>query len=456
MPTQPFRVFTNRGVRPIIREDLAVEKVGRLPASVSYSRGQVLAELFGTDEVQTITITGEPTGGTFTLSFGGSTTTALAYNATPAQIQAALLAIAPIGNSAVQTVTLGGNPTGGIFTLGYDGVATGNIAYNATSTVVQAALEAISSIGAGNVVVSGSAGGPYTLTFQGYMANKPIAALGATAFGLVPTTATVTVAVVNPGGGATNNLAVSAQRSKYLLTLAPGTDGGAFALRITRAGYDPQTIASQAWNVSAANLDTAIEGLSSIGTAGVVTTLAGEVYTLVFANSLGDINVEVVNDTTNDGGVAEGGIVVTEGGAGGPYVVTFQNRFGETNVAAITADATLLTGGSSPGVTIATPTAGSAGTVGTWTAYDPTAVNGAQIAKGILVYDSTTDANGYITTGQVSTGAAISGAKSLTAPILVAGYVDTRECVGLTEEAVAQLGRIVQGSLSAGGILKIN
>lgn len=40
--------------------------------------------------VQTVKINGEPTGGVFTLTFCGETTAALAYNASPAEINAAL------------------------------------------------------------------------------------------------------------------------------------------------------------------------------------------------------------------------------------------------------------------------------------------------------------------------------------------------------------------------------
>ena len=40
--------------------------------------------------VQLVTLTGTPTGGTFTISYGGNTTTALAYNAAAATIQTAV------------------------------------------------------------------------------------------------------------------------------------------------------------------------------------------------------------------------------------------------------------------------------------------------------------------------------------------------------------------------------
>lgn len=46
--------------------------------------------------VQTITITGTPTGGTFTVTYQGQTTTAIAYNASAATVQAALLALSTI------------------------------------------------------------------------------------------------------------------------------------------------------------------------------------------------------------------------------------------------------------------------------------------------------------------------------------------------------------------------
>ena len=46
------------------------------------------------------------------------------------------------------------------------------------------------------------------------------------------------------------------------------------------------------------------------------------------------------------------------GNAGGPYTVEFVGQLANSNVAAMTADASGLTGGTSPTVTIATATAG--------------------------------------------------------------------------------------------------
>jgi hypothetical protein len=73
----------------------------------------------------------------------------------------------------VQTVTITGSPTGGTFTLTYGGNTTAGIAFNAAASAVQSALVALASIGAGNVSVSGS--GPYTVTFQGALAGTNVA-----------------------------------------------------------------------------------------------------------------------------------------------------------------------------------------------------------------------------------------------------------------------------------------
>lgn len=61
------------------------------------------------------------------------------------------------------TVTITGAPTAGTFTLSVGGQTTAGIAYNAAASAVQAALVALSSVGAGNATVTGSAGGPYSV-----------------------------------------------------------------------------------------------------------------------------------------------------------------------------------------------------------------------------------------------------------------------------------------------------
>lgn len=87
----------------------------------------------------------------------------------------------------VQTVTITGTPTGGTFTLSYNGQVTGNIAFNATAATVAAALVALPGIGASaNVAVTGGPGPgtPWVVTFQGLLGNLPQNVLVANGAGL--------------------------------------------------------------------------------------------------------------------------------------------------------------------------------------------------------------------------------------------------------------------------------
>lgn len=93
-------------------------------------------------------------------------------------------------------VTLGTQSSGN-FTLTYKSQTTANIAFNATAATVQSALAALTSIPAGAVAVSGSTGGPYTVTFSGALANDS-SLLTANFTGLgTPGNASLASAVVN-------------------------------------------------------------------------------------------------------------------------------------------------------------------------------------------------------------------------------------------------------------------
>lgn len=73
----------------------------------------------------------------------------------------------------VQSITTTGTPTGGSFTLNFEGVVSGAIAFNAAAAAIQTTLQAMSNIGTGNVIC---AGGPLpaavTCTFQGDLAGQ--------------------------------------------------------------------------------------------------------------------------------------------------------------------------------------------------------------------------------------------------------------------------------------------
>ncbi len=68
-------------------------------------------------------------------------------------------------------LTITGDPTGGTFTVTYDGQTTGGVAYDATAAVLQTALEALSTIAVGDVAVTGDAGGPWTMELKGTLAG---------------------------------------------------------------------------------------------------------------------------------------------------------------------------------------------------------------------------------------------------------------------------------------------
>lgn len=135
---------------------------------------------------QTLTITGSPTGGTFTITANGEETAPIDFDASAATVETELLALSigtvdvsgsaggpwvldwsiPVDwDDATSTLSHSGTPTGGTFVLRVDGEATDPIDYDADGAAIQTALEALSNLVPGDVSVSGSAGGPWTLTF---------------------------------------------------------------------------------------------------------------------------------------------------------------------------------------------------------------------------------------------------------------------------------------------------
>ena len=285
-------------------------------------------------DVQTLTVTGSPTGGNFTLSFGGQTTGTIAFNAAAADVQNALSALATIGagNVAcsggplpanpvtitftgtlafktqqaialgannltggttpapkidhktsgaaqvndVQSLSLVGNPTAGTFSLSFGG-QTANIAYNAQASDVQNALGALSSVGDNNVACTG---GPLpsaavTISFQKALGASPLPVITAgpsTLAGPAPTVKHTTTGVT--GANEVQTLSVSGSPT-----------GGGFTL-----SFGGQTTASIAFNATAAQVQTALAALTSIQ-AGNITCAGGPLPTssvsITFQGTLG-------------------------------------------------------------------------------------------------------------------------------------------------------------------------
>lgn len=82
------------------------------------------------------------------------------------------------------TLNITGTPTGGTYTLLVNGYATAPIAYNATNTAIAAAINAISGVtGVSGVGASGTAPGPFTITFP---SSVTLAATSALTGGTAP------------------------------------------------------------------------------------------------------------------------------------------------------------------------------------------------------------------------------------------------------------------------------
>jgi hypothetical protein len=103
----------------------------------------------------------------------------------------------------VQTLTVGGAGLTS-FTITYAGQTTGPIDDQATAADVKAALVALSNIGANDVTVAGNAGGPWTVTFGGALADTNVAQMTTT-----PTGGTGTVTVATATGGGTEGAGVA-------------------------------------------------------------------------------------------------------------------------------------------------------------------------------------------------------------------------------------------------------
>jgi len=101
-----------------------------------------------------------------------------------------------------QTVTITGTPTGGTFTLTYSGQTTSTIAYNATAATVLAALQALSNIGDNDVSVTGGPGPgtPYVVTFKGVLGGTDVAQMTAAHTFTGGTSPNIAVSTTTAGG----------------------------------------------------------------------------------------------------------------------------------------------------------------------------------------------------------------------------------------------------------------
>ena len=191
-----------------------------------------------TNERQTITVGGPPTGGSFTLTFNAGELAGVVSSGANQVTGTHVITELTVGAYHIgDRVSAGAIPpattitaidtTTGNLTLSAPASAsssnerivasetTGSIPYNANAAEVQAALEALPAIGTGNAAVTGPAGGPWTVEFEGpllgdvNLSPRTSSPLSASASGLTPSGA-VSVVTLRQGASAAEVCSVAA------------------------------------------------------------------------------------------------------------------------------------------------------------------------------------------------------------------------------------------------------
>lgn len=138
-------------------------------------------------------------------------------------------------------------------------------------------------------------------------------------------TLTATYSAVDTSTGAITVTALGVS-DVWTLTAPAGQDGGMYQLEVTTgkgtSAESIQTTAALAANANTATVDAALEALTNVGASGVAAVYSDPTLTLTFASNLGPVHVRVLADTTNDGGVFEGGwaAVHTTTGVDGRFI----------------------------------------------------------------------------------------------------------------------------------------
>lgn len=117
-----------------------------------------------------------------------------------------------------------------------------------------------------------------------------------------------------------HRLVVNYSKVQKLDTL--GATGGTFTL-----AYKGQVTSGQAFNVSAANLQTALEGLSTIGAGKVTVALASGVYTITLNQSLAPFGDLVLANSLTGGSGASAVLADAADTVAGPTQTEFESIF---------------------------------------------------------------------------------------------------------------------------------
>lgn len=195
-------------------------------------------------------------------------------------------------------------------------------------------------------------------------------------------------------------------------TISTGSQGsGTFTLT-----FGGQTTSALARTASASTVQTAVLALSTVGTGNATVTLTSgtpgtdAVYTLILLGTLAH--------TANGAVTADFSSLATPGNASLTKTITGQR-------------------------------------LGTYKAYNDSNTDGSQVAKLILEFACATDSSSNITFGTSNAGGPF-GQTCKTCPAFIAGEFYTSELTGLDANGIADMGHLIEGTLAAGGILKMH
>lgn len=308
-----------------------------------------------TNEQQLVTVTGTP----FTLSYMGQPTAPIAQGADPGVVEAALEALPNLdpvdiyvyrtARNEKQTISFSGNPSGGVFALAHPAHPTAfttAIGRNSNSGYIQQALQNLSDIGPVGCSVVGPVGGPWVVEFTGPSAGVNVGMLLANSAGLTPSGTVVISETV--AGSSTNPYRVNfvgglqgtdvPQLTGTNCTIVTGTPGesaegvklvantpvleldtvGVSAVQLVVVNGNPS---SGLWtlslggtptigltgNESGANVAAALDGI--LGAGSVTVTKQGSEYTVTFGGQFADTPVDLM--VADDSGLNRGSVVVS-------------------------------------------------------------------------------------------------------------------------------------------------
>ena len=180
------------------------------PLDFESTAAEVAAALEGLSNIGAgdVTCTGGPLPGTpvvitFTAALAATNVAQITANDDLLQHSIAVSQAVQTPLNEQQQVAITGNPTGGTFTLTFDGQTTAAIVYNPANATVDTRLEDLSNIGAGDITITGGTlpATAIIVEFGGSLAATNVAQMTADASSLIVTDPnyTVDVGVVNHG-----------------------------------------------------------------------------------------------------------------------------------------------------------------------------------------------------------------------------------------------------------------